>query len=353
MTEFWRSALAERGARIAGDRVVDFGDRDREALAAKTGTTLTPLLAEGLLLVSGEDAETFLQGQLSNDVTQASPRRSQLAAYCTPKGRVLATLLLWVAGEAYALQLPRELAERTAKRLQMYVLRSRVHLAVVSDETAIIGATGAKSFDLVRTQLGISLSSAYEVGASGGITAIALPGERVQVVVHAERGIEIWDRLSRHSVPAGQDAWDRRSIAGGIPTVTAATQDQFVPQMLNFELLGGVSFRKGCYPGQEIVARSQHLGQVKRRLARFSVPEEVTPGAALFAAGQPVGTVVNTTPSADGGWELLAVVQLEAAQAAHAGVPLRLGAEGPLLRPLPLPYPLPGASAQRVGLDNS
>jgi folate-binding protein YgfZ len=349
VTESWRNALAERGARIADDRVVDFGDHDREARAAEAGTTLTPLLDEGLLLVSGEDAQTFLQGQLSNDVTQISPWRSQLAAYCTPKGRVLATVLLWVADAAYALQLPRELAERTAKRLQMYVLRSRVRLAVASDQMVIMGATGANAFDLVRAELGISLSSAYEVGAGGGITAIALPGERVQVVVQAERGIEIWDRLARHCIPAGQDAWDRRSVAGGIPTVTAATQDQFVPQMLNFELLGGVSFRKGCYPGQEIVARSQHLGQVKRRLARFSVPEEVTPGAALFAGGQPVGTVVNATRSADGGWELLAVVQLEAIQADYAGAPLRLGAEGAPLRPLPLPYPLPGASAQRAG----
>jgi folate-binding protein YgfZ len=349
VNESWRTALAERGARIADDRVVDFGERDCEAHTATAGATLTPLLAEGLLLVSGEDAQTFLQGQLSNDVTQASPRRSQLAAYCTPKGRVLATLLLWVASEAYFLQLPRELVERTAKRLQMYVLRSRVRLAVASDQMAIIGATGAEASDLVRTELGISLSSAYDVGAGGGVTAIALPGERIQVAVQAERGIEIWDRLARHSVPAGQEAWDRRSIAGGIPTVTAATQDQFVPQMLNFELLGGVSFRKGCYPGQEIVARSQHLGQVKRRLSRFSVAEEVTPGAALFAGGQPVGTVVNATRSADGGWELLAVVQLEVAQVDYVGAPLRLGAEGSPLRPLPLPYPLPGASAQRAG----
>jgi len=345
----WRSALAERGARIVADRVVAFHERDRGALAAKAGTTITPLLAEGLILVSGEEAQTFLQGQLSNDVTEASPAQSQLAAYCTPKGRVLATLLLWVAREAYALQLPRELVDGIAKRLQMYVLRSQVRLGVASDQMALVGVTGDEATDLVHRELGIPLSSAYAVGASDGITGIALPGKRVQLVMEVGRGIEMWDRLARHCVPVGQEAWDWPAIAGGIPTVTAATQDQFVPQMLNLELLGGVSFRKGCYPGQEIVARTQHLGQVKRRLVRFAVPEGAAAGAALFTDGQPAGTVVNAAPSPNGGWELLAVVQIEAAQANYAGAPLRLGTEGPVLRPLPLPYPLPAAQAQRSG----
>jgi folate-binding protein YgfZ len=349
VTQSWRSALAERGARIVDDSVVAFHERDREARAVKAGTTITPLLAEGLILVSGEDAQAFLQGQLSNDVTQASSAQSQLAAYCTPKGRVLATLLLWVAREAYALQLPRELVDRIAKRLQMYVLRSRVRLGVASDQMVLVGVTGDEASDLVHRELGISLSSAYAVGASDGITAIALPGKRVQLVMEVERGTEIWDRLARHSVPAGQEVWDWPAIASGIPTVTAATQDQFVPQMLNLELLGGVSFRKGCYPGQEIVARTEHLGQVKRRLARFAVPAAAAAGVALFTDGQPAGTVINATPSPNGGWELLAVVQIEAAQANYAGAPLRLGAEGPELRPLPLPYPLPAALAQRSG----
>jgi tRNA-modifying protein YgfZ len=349
VTEPWRSGLAERGARIVEDSVVAFHDRDRIAQAVTAGTTITPLLAEGLILASGEDAQAFLQGQLSNDVAQVSPGQSQLAAYCTPKGRVLATLLLWAPGEAYALQLPRELVERIAKRLQMYVLRSRVHLGVASDQMALVGVTGAEASDLVHRELGISPSSAYEVGSGDGVTAIALPGNRVQVVVKVERGIEIWDRLARHSTPAGQEVWDWPAVASGVPTITTATQDQFVPQMLNFELLGGVSFRKGCYPGQEIVARTQHLGQVKRRLARFAVPEGAVAGATLLADGQPAGIVINATPSPDGGWELLAVVQIEAAHVNYAGAPLRLGAEGPVLRWLPLPYPLPGTLAQRTG----
>jgi folate-binding protein YgfZ len=126
------------------------------------------------------------------------------------------------------------------------------------------------------------------------------------------------------------------------------TQDQFVPQMLNLELLGGVSFQKGCYTGQEIVARSQHLGQVKRRLARYAAGHsQVFPGAAVLAAEQQVGAVVNAARSPDGGWELLAVVPIEATQIDYAGPPLRLGGtDGSVLRPLPLPYTLRNAPAR-------
>jgi folate-binding protein YgfZ len=334
----WLEALTKRGARFEDGRVVDF-DRSGQQPQHPRSPFIIPLLQEGLILASGEDAEAFLQGQLSNDVTQVSARQGQLAAYCSPKGRALATLLLWLKDGSYALQLPRELAEPIARRLKMYVLRSHVRLAVVSDEVALIGVTGTESARLVREELGISLVSEYEAGSANGVTAIALPGDRVQVVAAAERGGEIWDRLARRAVPAGQSKWDQLSIANGMPSLTAATQDQFVPQMLNLELVGGVSFTKGCYPGQEVVARSQHLGQVKRRLARFASAERAGPGDPVLAAGQRVGTVVNAALSARAGWELLAVVQID------AGATLNLRTDGPTLQPLPLPYALPGASA--------
>ena len=337
----WREALMERGARFEDGRVVDFDGFGQQPRHAQS-PFIIPLLQEGLILTSGEDAEAFLQGQLSNDVTQVSARQGQPAAYCSPKGRALATLLLWLMDGSYALQLPRELAEPIARRLKMYILRSQVRLAVVSDQVVLIGVTGAESARLVREELGISLVSVYEAGSANGVTAIALPGDRIQVVAAAERGGEIWDRLARRGVPAGQSTWDQISIANGIPSLAAATQDQFVPQMLNLELIGGVSFTKGCYPGQEIVARSQHLGQVKRRLARFASAEPARAGDPVLAAGQRVGTVVNAALSARAGWELLAVVQID------AGATLRLRTDGPTLQPLPLPYALPGASADNL-----
>jgi folate-binding protein YgfZ len=337
----WLGALTERAARFEDGRVVGFDGRGQGQQHVHS-PVIVPLLQEGLILASGEDAEAFLQGQLSNDVTQVSARRGQLAAYCSPKGRVLATLLLWVMDGNHALQLPRESAEPIARRLKMYILRSRVRLAVVSDKVALIGVTGPEAARLVREELGISLVSAYEVGSADGVTAIALPGDRVQVAAAAERGGEVWDRLAHRAVPAGQSTWDQLSIANGIPWLTAATEDQFVPQMLNLEMVGGVSFTKGCYPGQEIVARSQHLGQVKRRLARFASVERAGPGDSVLTAGQRVGTIVNVAPAAPGGWEVLAVVQID------AGGTLNLRADGPSLQPLPLPYASPGAPADNM-----
>ena len=336
----WLEALTQRGARIEDGRVVAF-DRSGQQQEHALSPFIVPLLQEGLILASGVDAAAFLQGQLSNDVTHVSARQGQLAAYCSPKGRALATLLLWLMDGSYALQLPRELAEPIARRLKMYVLRSLVRLAVVSDEFASIGVTGPEAVGLVREELGISLASEYEAGSADGVTAIVLPGERVQVVAATERAGEIWDRLARRGVPTGQSTWDQLSIASGIPSLTAATQDQFVPQMLNLELVGGVSFTKGCYPGQEIVARSQHLGQVKRRLARFASTEPAAPGDSVLGDGQRIGTVVNAAPALRGGWELLAVVQID------AGTTLSLRAGGPTLEPLPLPYALPGELANR------
>ena len=344
MKEAWHQALAARGARIEAGRVADFDHPVREAHSATAGTTVTALLSEGVILASGEDARVFLQGQLSNDVTQVSSSRSQLAAYCTPKGRVLATILLWERDGAYALQLPSELVHPIAKRLQMYVLRSRVRLADVSEHIALLGLAGPQAAEMVGDEFGIALSSVYATGASGGITAIVLPGDRVQLAVNVERVVEIWDRLTLRCEPAGQAFWDWHAIASGVPSITAATQDQFVPQMLNLELVGAVNFEKGCYPGQEIVARSQYRGQVKRRLGRFSTAVGAAPGEHIYAAGQQVGVVVNSAPEPAGGFGLLAVVQTQS-----GGAPLHLGTGGAALRPQPVPYPLPDAPDRRAG----
>jgi tRNA-modifying protein YgfZ len=355
----WRNWLVGRGARIVGDLVSAFGD-GFENTGSPFGTTITPLLSEGLITATGEDAHAFLQGQLANDVTHVSTSRAQLAAYCTPKGRVLATPLVWLAPAGYQLQLPHAMTESIRKRLQMYVLRSKVTLADASEGNAWIGVAGSQSADVVRSALALSVASPYDVAASSDLAAIALPGDRVQLVMAVERGPELWDRLSRVCAPAGQGAWARQAIVAGVPQVTPATADQFVPQMLNLDLIGALSFEKGCYPGQEIVARSQHLGQVKRRLHRFAVDgssvggsaadASVAPGTAVYLGEQPVGTVINAAP-AGRGTELLAVVQTDALSTSMTmrGTLSILAPDGPTLRRLSLPYPMPETARARSG----
>ncbi len=346
MNSSWRQTLTDRGARIEGDRVTGFGDSQREVQPSAATTALTALLSHGLIIASGEDAQAFLQGQLSNDITRVSRSRAQLAAYCTPKGRVLATLLLWNTEEGYALELPRELCDPIRKRLQMYVLRSRVQLTDASDQLAAIGVVGQDAALVVRSELGLALSSDYDVARSDGVTTIALPGGRLQVIADVVRRVETWDRLAHRCILVGEEVWDARAVAAGIPAITASTQDQFTPHMLNLDLVGGVSFDKGCYTGQEIVARTQHLGQVKRRLARFATTTRAAPGTPVYAGAAPVGIVVNAGRSSAGEFELLAVTQ--ATQSSAGGV-LRLGVEGPALRRLVLPYPVPDLPGRHAG----
>ena len=349
MNSSWGRALLERGARIESGRVSGFGDSRREAPPATTGPVLTALLSQGLILASGADASTFLQGQLSNDIALVSGSRAQLAAYCTPKGRVLATLLLWKTGNDYVLELSRELCAPTRERLQMYVLRSRVQLTDASDRTALIGLAGADALAVVHSELGLAPASNYDVAQNEGVAAIALPGARVQVVADVARGVEIWDRLKRLCMVTGEEIWDAHAVAAGIPAITTATQDQFTPHMLNLDLVGGVSFDKGCYTGQEIVARTQYLGQVKRRLARFATTAHTVPGAGVFADTAQVGTVINAARSPAGEFELLAVTKTHATQGRGHAAALHLGADGPALRPLLLPYAVPESPDRSTG----
>jgi folate-binding protein YgfZ len=154
-------------------------------------------------------------------------------------------------------------------------------------------------------------------------------------------------RLEQRAARADANAWQWLTIRAGLPVISAATQDKFVPQMLNLDVLGGIDFRKGCYTGQEIIARTQYLGRLKERLYAFTAADvSIEPGARLWSPAfgdQPCGTVINNAVSPDGGCDLLAVLQIAAAQ---DSVHIK-GIDGPVLAPRPLPYEIPAASAPR------
>ena len=335
MNATWPDILTQRGARPNAA-----GDWHFDPPLASAAASLIPLLREASILVVGEDAESFLQGQLSNDIRHVSASQGQLAAYCTPKGRVLATFSVWPHDNGYVLRLPAELAAPIRKRLQMHVLRSRVALEDISGDVALLGLSGAQSVPLFREHFGTAPDSPFSVVTSSEVAAMALPGDRIEIAAPREQAVALWDRLiAAGCTPAGQDHWDRMAIAAGFATVLTATSDQFIPQMLNLELAGAVAFDKGCYPGQEIVARTQYLGRVKRRLRRFASRQPAQPGATLLMPGGSIGgMVVNVAPTPAGEYELLAVISQEAADG-----PLQLAQAGSPLRHLPLPYELPAA----------
>ncbi|MSQ59446.1 MAG: folate-binding protein [Betaproteobacteria bacterium] len=294
-----------------------------------------------VLRVTGAGAGAFLQGQLTCDVLGLAFDRWTWGAYCSAKGRVLANFLLWASGDAYRIVLPQALASGIAKRLRMFVLRSKVVIEDERDSTVLLGIRFGEDATLLATlgllepwtEFALTRQSTLEVlWLRDGRALIAAPARDAKIFLAAMQG-------KGHLEPAAH--WDSLAIAQGEPWVQPQTQDAFVPQMLNLEILGGISFTKGCYPGQEIVARSQHLGQVKRRLFRYGATpgEAIAPGSPIFSQdGAVVGTVINAVPGAQGTTELLAVLQTPA-QGEH----LHLGsAQGPLLEPRPLPYTVPG-----------
>ena len=333
----FEAELRERGAVLSGSQVLYFADRDAELAALPQAPTIHPLFTEGLLRVSGMDAEAFLQGQLTNDVRELDGNRSQLTAYCTPQGRMLASLLAWRDGDGYLLQLPRELCDGIRTRLQRYVLRARVKLVDDTASKSLIGMGGPGSTGLIRELFGKAPPESMAKVTVDNTTIIGLGLDLFELVIDASLAMSLWDRLAQHARPAGTPAWQWRLICAPIPVITLATQEQFVPQMANLEQLGAVNFTKGCYPGQEIVARSQYRGEVKRRLFRWHVEGEApAPGQPIYSAEAPaqaVGIVVNAAPAPTGGHDILAVVRIDQAEAGG----LRLGkADGPALERLPL-----------------
>jgi len=292
------------------------------------GGMVAALTHLGVLAVSGTDAENFLHNQLTNDVLELTPGAMHLGGYCSPKGRLLATLLIWKSKEGVMLVMPRELLPGIQKRLQMFVLRSKVTIADVSEQTVLIGAAAP---DLQ----GISLSETDGLNAAWPSAAGLQRALWIGPVASAMR---LWNALTKTLAPTSASHWRWLDILAGLPMVVEATREQFVPQMVNFDLVGGVNFRKGCYPGQEIVARSQYLGKLKRRMLLASTQAEIAAaGLEIFSEadpGQPCGLVVNAERNPKGTWDLLVEIKLEAAQ-----TPVHLGAaNGQLLQFSELPY---------------
>ena len=339
----WLSFLVSRGANVADGVVRDFGDARRERATTAVASLVADLSHYGVLAASGADARSFLHGQLSCDVEGLADDAAAYGAYCTAKGRVLANFLLWAEAGTFFLLLPRSLVSGIRKRLQMFVLRSKATLDDRSAALAVLGAAGPAAAGAVAGFVAAVPAAPLTLARGRDATAIAIDGGRFVLVAPVAQAPAIWDRLAGPLTPVGAPCWEWLEIANGMPWITAATQDQFVPQMANLELVGGVNFRKGCYPGQEIVARMQYLGKPKRRLFLAHVDAEASPapGESLVADGsgdQSAGTVVNAAPAPEGGFDLLAVVQTGSAETAT----VRLGSPaGPALRFRPLPYAMP------------
>ncbi|MDO9011843.1 MAG: folate-binding protein [Gallionella sp.] len=313
-----------------------------------SGTLLCDLSQFGVLRVSGEEAQAFLQNLLSNDIREVSATQAQFSSFNTAKGRMLATLLIWRDGDDYLLQLPATLTEAMRKKLSMYVLRAKVKITDASEEVISLGLSGDHAQEILL-KLGGSLPES-PLGVSrienqpGSI--IKYSDTRFQLSTTPLQAITLVQTLGSQAQLVGNTCWDWLNIRAGLAIILPQTQEQFVPQMANLDLTGGINFKKGCYPGQEIVARMHYLGKLKRRmyLAHIASKTAPQPGDELFSADmtetgqpQPSGMIANAARAPNGGYDVLAVLQI----ASHDAHSVHLGSlQGAPLQFMPLPYSL-------------
>jgi folate-binding protein YgfZ len=343
----WTAEAVDRLASEVGGSVIGDGWGPSITVGADAlpdGPFAAPLPDLGLISVAGEDAAKFLHGQLTNDVEHLAGGQARWAGYCTAKGRLLSTFRYWRDADTLLLTVSRPLAAPVARRLSMFVLRAKARVSDASDAHAVFGLGGEPAARAAAEAFGLSVPGADAVASAGGAHLVGLPDlparegaeplGRWLLVVPSGAASRAWATLRGVAAAASGAAWRRTEVLAGIPRIVAGTSELFVPQMINFESVEGVNFRKGCYPGQEVVARSQYLGKLKRRMflghGAGAVPE---PGSDVVpvAGGEPCGQVVLAAPDGAGGFDVLFESQTAAVEAG----PVRCGDVVLALRTLP------------------
>lgn len=329
----WHQFLQDKGVNLTAEQLV----------TALPDQFITPIQHLGLLKLSGDDATHFLHGQLTNDVEHLTQQQAKLAGYCSAKGRLLATFLMWRDDTSIYLTSSADILPTIQKRLKMFVLRSKVTIDDIQTTSSSIGLFGEALKTPLSHLFGTLPTLPYEKITTELGTLICLPTihNKPRYVWIATQQVlqQHWDELAQVAPAVTDNLWAYVEIMCGLPWITQATQEAFVPQMLNYEIIGGVNFKKGCYPGQEIVARTQYLGKIKRRMALFSLTNaQVNAGDELFSSEdpeQPCGKIVNAARLSADKSVCLAEIKLATLEAGtiHLG-----NAQGPTLQIETLPY---------------
>jgi tRNA-modifying protein YgfZ len=315
---------------------------------------ITPLPQFGMIRARGEDTLKFLQGQLTQDVELMGLHEARLAAWCSAKGRMLASFVV-IKSSAQEIWLicSADLLASTLKRLSMFVMRAKCKLDDASTEFSLQGLIGSAALGMQNAPLSIANNDHMKL-------TLVKNSENTLVFFHSglatglaatARALCIRPMRAASPMPAlaAPDTltpahWDWLAVSSGVATVSAAISDAFVPQMLNYESVGGVNFKKGCYPGQEVVARSQFRGTLKRRAFVVHCDAPMQAGQEVFIsteADQPCGLVAQAAAHPEGGFSAIVGMQLSALEAVASGASLRLAAsDGAVLRLGELPYAL-------------
>ncbi len=339
MSYEWGDMLDKAGIMPAVDTANHIGEQ------LGNGPQLVELSHMSVVDITGEDASSFLQGQFSNDLLQVSETQAQVTGYCSPKGRLLALPLIIGTGEGYRLLLPASVKDAFLKRLGMFVMRAAVTLTERPDLACLgLQAENAGSIDALPDELGALPLAPMDSASSDEQQLVrwhdAAMGEslpRYLLVAGMDRIQEIWTQSSL--TKNNNLLWRLGDISAGIPSITSGVTESFVPQMINLQLIDALSFTKGCYPGQEIVARMQYLGKLKRHMCLFHMGADATTAPAAgdkltSGTDQEAGIVVDAVQYSDQYTAILAVTKVSADDST-------LQFNGQALTMKELPYTLP------------
>lgn len=323
-----------------GYQFTEQGEASLAAPPAKPACAVVPLTQFGLIRFGGPESVAFVHGQVSGDIKRLAEGEAQYTSYSTPKGRMLASFLALREGEDVLLALPRALQAAVQKRLSMYVLRSKTQAVDINQSCVLIGLLGEQASAVASRVFANIPAENMQSSPQAEGRLLKLADDRYLAYVSLEMAPRLWAALEAAGAQAqAANAWTLADVRAGVAWVQQATQEEFVPQMANMDLIGGISFKKGCYPGQEIVARMHYLGKLKRRCYRFSSSEPLTAGQPVYSPemqGQASG-LVALVAAVETGWEALVVVQTSSL--AHG---LHVGSEtGPSLQLESLPYVIP------------
>lgn len=305
-----------------------------------TQNVIAPLSAHGVLEVRGPDAEKFLQGQLTCSTAAVTPEQSSPGAYCTAKGRVVASFqLLRPQSDLFWLRMRGDLLDVAARALGKYIVFSKAKLATV-DTIIGIGLHGAAVGPLLRDAIGTLPTQRYgSIGYGNGLLWQSdANGTQFEYWGPVEAAMRLWSHCAPRCIAAGSRYWRWLQIRSGNAEIGAATSEMFLPHMLNYHETGAINFQKGCYTGQEIIARTHYRGQVKRHLLQAALNGQAPlPGSDVTTIdGKIVGNVVDSIATEAGRAELLAVVADDSAED-----PMLLRVSGAELRALTPPYAIP------------
>ncbi len=344
MNNDWKNYLQQNNAKQDDDGRFIFNEPYRDNQHTDENDIICDLSYFSTIVIAGSDASEFLQGQFTNDVNKIDESSSQISGFCNNKGRMIANYRLFQHQQNYFISIRSDLAERSIKHLQNYVLRAEVALQDISEQLIHIGISGKNAEPLLQPYIDNLNTDIDSVTHNDDYIAIRVAGDipRYEVFCSFEHATKLWQGLTDKANIVNTPYWDYLNIKNGLPFINDKTSEEFVPQMANMELINGISFEKGCYTGQEIVARTHFLGKQKRRTYRISIKSEAEPKIGEQLAtdtsteNQYTGTLVTIYPVAENQYEALAVIQIKSAEEGK----LKLKSNDAPISVLELPYSL-------------